>query len=143
MAVETQFHLRLATLITLTTAARVTAVLELTWSRVDLERGQINLRTGEGGRKGRAIVPINDTLFAAPREARAGALSGHVIEWADQPVKRINKGFAAMVKKAGLEDVSPHVLRHRAAVLMAGNGTPMSELSQYLGHSNIQTTADI
>jgi len=41
---------------------------------------------------------------------------------------------------AGLEDVSAHVLRHTAAVWMAEAGVPMDEISQYLGHSNVEIT---
>ena len=46
----------------LSTAARVTAVLELNWDRVDFDRGQVNLRTGENLRKGRLIVPMTQSL---------------------------------------------------------------------------------
>ncbi|WP_337958143.1 tyrosine-type recombinase/integrase [Ketogulonicigenium vulgare] len=41
-----------------------------------------------------------------------------------------------MVGRAGLTDISPHVLRHTAAVHMVAGGIPMSKVSQYLGHSN-------
>jgi len=62
-------HIRLAILIMATTAARIGAVLDLTWDRVDFERGQVNLRLTESHRKGRAIVPMNGTLRAALAEA--------------------------------------------------------------------------
>lgn len=136
-------HIRLAILLMLTTAARVTAVLELTWDRVDFKRRQINLRTGEGSRKGRAIVPMNETIHAALLEARRAALSDHVIEWAAKPVKSIKRGFARAVESAGLEDVSPHVLRHTAAVHMAEAGVSMDEIAQYLGHSETRITAAV
>ncbi|MHA6324552.1 tyrosine-type recombinase/integrase [Roseivivax sp. CAU 1753] len=143
LAAEAEPHIRLAILLMLTTAARVTAVLELTWDRVDFTRRQINLRTGAGSRKGRAIVPMNETIRAALEEARAAALSDHVIEWAAKPVRSIKKGFARTVKSAGLKDVSPHVLRHTAAVHMAEAGVPMDEISQYLGHSETRITAAV
>jgi len=126
------------------TAARVGAVLELTWARVGLERGQINLRTdATGPRKGRAVVPINAGLRAALTSAREAARTDYVIEWAGEPVKGIKTGFNAAVKAAGLEKVSPHVLRHTAAVHMAEAGIPMDEISQYLGHSNVGVTARV
>ena len=86
-------HIKLAIRLMLSTAARVTAVLELTWDRVDFDRGQVNLRTGEGRRKGRAIVPMTDSLRQALVDARKVALSDYVVEWAGAPVKSINKGF--------------------------------------------------
>lgn len=41
----------------------------------------------------------------------------------------------------GLSDVSPHVLRHTAAVYMAEAGISMDEIAQYLGHSDSRITA--
>jgi integrase len=137
-------HIRLAILLMLTTAARVTAALELTWDRVDLRRGQIDLRLPESTtRKGRAVVPINATLRAALMAARGAALSDHVVEWAGKPVASIKRGFAAAVRSAGLTAVTPHVLRHTAAVHMAAAGVPMAKIAQYLGHSDSRTTEAI
>ena len=134
-------HIRYAIHLMLATGARVGAVLELTWDRVDFERGQINLRTSDTGpRKGRAIVPMNAGLRAALTVARAEARSDYVIEWAGGPVANIKTGFNAAVKAAGLKGVSPHVLRHTAAVHMVEAGVPMAEVAQMLGHSNTAVT---
>lgn len=135
-------HVRLAMHLMLATAARVTAVLELTWDRIDLDRRLIYLRDPEDKtkRKGRAIVPINSTLLAVLREARSGAMTDHVVEWAGDPVKSLKKGIASAATAAGLEWVTPHVFRHTAAVWMAEAGVPMEEISQYLGHSNVDIT---
>lgn len=143
LAVDCAPHIKLATRLMLSTAARVTAVLELTWDRVDFDRRQINLRTGESQRKGRAIVPMTESLQIALQEARKAALSDYVVEWAGGPVKSIKKGFKAAAVAAGLPDVSPHVLRHTAAVHMAEAGTPMDEIAQFLGHSNSRITASV
>lgn len=143
LSVDTSFHTRLAITLMLTTGARVSAALELTWNRVDLDRRQINLRTSEVGRKGRAIVPVNDMLMNALEEARGAALSDHVIEWAGKPVRSIKTGFRNAVKASGLDDVTPHVLRHTAAVHMAEAGVRMAEISQYLGHSSVQVTESV
>jgi integrase len=143
IAAADQPHIETAIYLMLGTCARVTAALELTWDRVDFERGIVNLRTGEGQRKGRAIVPMNGMLRSALLNARAAALSDHVIEWGGRPVKSIKRGFSSAVELAGLSDVSPHVLRHTGAVHMAGAGVPMEKISQFLGHSNVATTARI
>lgn len=130
-------HIKTAIYLMIGTAARVGAVLELTWDRVNFDRGTINLRTSElGPRKGRAVVPMNAELRAVLQTAKAAALTEHVIEWAGEPVASIKTGFNAAVKAAGLEGVTPHVLRHTAAVHMVEGGVPMSEVAQYLGHSN-------
>jgi integrase len=129
----------------LATAARVSAVLELTWNRVDFDRRLITLRDPEDKkrRKGRATVPINDTLFAALQDARKGALSDYVVEWGGERVKSIKRSIAKAAENAGLAEVSPHVFRHTAAVWMAEAGIPMSEISQYLGHTNLSMTVKV
>lgn len=141
LSVKCEPHIRLAMILMLSTAGRVGAILELTWDRVDLERGQINLRSGDSEtRKGRAVVPINAGLRAALQEAKKAALSDYVIEWAAGPVKSIRKGIVNAAARAEVPDASPHVFRHTSAVHMAEAGVPMSEISQYLGHSNVQVT---
>lgn len=142
MNAASQPHVRLAMHLMLATAARITALLELTWDRVDFDRRLIHLHNplDTARRKGRATVPINDTLFAALQEARQGALSDYVIEWGGEPVKSIKRGIATAARIAGVDDVSPHVFRHTAAVWMAEAGVPIAEIAQYLGHSNIAIT---
>ena len=137
----TSLHIRLAIILMLSTAARIGAILDLTWDRVDMERGQIRLRRDDSiTRKGRATVPINDGLRAALTAAKGAAISDYVIEWAGERVGSIKTGFRAAVKAAGLSDVSPHVLRHTAAVHMVEAGISMEEVAQFLGHSNMSMT---
>lgn len=134
-------HIALAIHLLFATAARVGAVLDLTWDRVDLDRGVINLRIADATtRKGRAIVPINRGLTAALQTARAAALTDHVIEWGSKPVRSIRKGFASAVQGAKLSDVTLHTIRHSSAVEMVSNGIPIEKVAQYLGHSNASIT---
>lgn len=137
-------HVRLAIVLLLGTAARVGAILDLTWDRVDFERGVIRLAIGDGvARKGRAAPPMNGMVRAALAEARRGALTDHVVEYAGERVGSIKKGFAGAVTRAGLTDVTPHVLRHTAAVWMAEAGVTMPEIAQFLGHSNSRVTESV
>jgi integrase len=133
-------HLYLFVVLAYTTAGRASAILELTWDRVDFERGQIALGLGERRAKGRATVPINDMARAALAEALPAALCDHVIEYAGARVKSIKRGFAAAAERAGLPWCTPHVLRHTAAVHMAESRIPMAEIAQYLGHSSESVT---
>jgi integrase len=134
-------HVKLFICLALATAGRVSAILELTWDRVDMEGRTIRLATGGAGEatKGRATVPINEMAFRALQEAQAGAVSDFVVEWGGGPIARITKGVAAASRRAGIA-CTPHTLRHTAAVWMAGAGVPMSKIAQYLGHSDSRTT---
>lgn len=135
-------HVRLFVLLALHTAARVTAILQITWDRVDLERGLIYLRDPEQPRtrKGRATVPVNDTLAAELRRAREGAVSPWVVELAGRQVGSVKHGVASAAQRAGLAGVSPHVLRHTAGVWMAEAGISMPEIAQYMGHTDSRVT---
>jgi integrase len=135
-------HMRLFVLLAYATAARSNALLTLRWDRVDLGRNKIDLRAPEikTPHKGRAIVPINNTLRAALQEAKAGALTPYVIEWGGKPVRSVKKGLATAARKAGLGKVTCHQLRHSAAVHMIEAGRPMEEVAQVLGHTNVSVT---
>ncbi|MDF9301642.1 site-specific integrase [Tritonibacter mobilis] len=134
-------HIRLAILLMLTTAGRIGALLELTWDRVDLERRVIKLATNDiGPKKGRATVPINDTLVAALQTAQSAAVSPYVIEWGGRKVGSIKTGFNAAVKRAGIEHCTPHDLRRTAGRFMVEAGVPIDEVAQYLGHTNPSVT---
>lgn len=134
-------HIRLAMLLMLTTAGRIGALLELTWDRVDFDRRVIRLATNDiGPRKGRATVPINDTLMAALQDARAAALSAYVVEWGGRPVGSIKTGFAAAIARSGIDHCTQHDLRRTAGRFMAEAGVPIEEIAQYLGHTNPNVT---
>lgn len=134
-------HVRLAILLMLTTAGRIGALLELTWDRVDLERRIIKLATNDiGPKKGRATVPINDTLVAALQTARDASVSPYVIEWGGRKVGSIKTGFNAAVKRAGIAHCTPHDMRRTAGRFMVEAGVPIEEVAQYLGHSNPSVT---
>ncbi len=134
-------HIRLAVVLLLGTAGRAGAILDLTWDRIDFDRGIINLRLSDSvTRKGRAVVPMNAMTRAALAAAAPAALTDHVIEWAGGPVRSIRKGVKAALARAGLPRVRIHDFRHTAAVTMLGEGVAIEKVAQVLGHSNLATT---
>lgn len=135
-------HVRLAVVLLFATAARVGAILDLTWDRVDFDRGVINLRLPDGvTRKGRAVVPMNRMARVALEAAHKARLSDYVIEVGGDAIKSIRTGFAASVARAGIDRrVSIHDIRHTAAVKMLAAGVDIERVAQYLGHSNSSVT---
>lgn len=133
-------HVRLFVILAVATAGRAEALLGLTWDRVDFTAGIIRLADGGERRKGRATVPMTGTAREALLDAREAARTPYVIEYADRRVKSVKKGIKSAAALAGLRDVSPHVFRHTAAVWMAEAGIAMSEIAQYLGHSDSRLT---
>lgn len=135
-------HVQLFIILAQATGARSAALLDLTWDRVDFDAGQIDLRNPQINRphKGRPVVPMNREARTALQEAKQGAISAHVIEWAGKPVKSVKRGLKEAARKAGLANVTPHILRHSAAVHMAEAGISMDEIAQFLGHSDVAVT---
>lgn len=132
-------HVKTFLAICLYTGARAGAVLELTWERVDLAAGLIDLGKAQGG-KGRAVVPIAARLLPMLAEARITATCAFVVEHGGKPVVSIKTGTRAAARRAGLPGVTPHVLRHTAATWMAMAGVPMIEIARMLGHSDSRVT---
>jgi integrase len=89
---------------------------------------------------GRAICPMNRTVKVALLGAKQGALTDHVIEWGGRAVKSVKRGLKRAAKLAAIDVVSPHMLRHSAAVHMAEAGISMEEIARYLGHSDVNLT---
>lgn len=138
-------HVKLFVVLALSTAGRAGAILDLTWDRIDFERGKIDLRNPDirTPHKGRAVTPMTRQARAMLRDAQAGALSEHVIEYGGKAIGSVKKGLAAAAARAGIGKVTPHMLRHTAAVHMAEAGIPMEEIASYLGHSHVGVTRGV
>jgi integrase len=127
-------HVRLFVALGLYTAARAGALLALTWDRVDFAAGVIDLGDGAGNKR-RNPVPMSDALRPYLLEARSGATCDSVIEHGGRAVASIKTGFIAACRRAGLEDVTPHTLRHTAATWMVQAGVPTPEVARFLGNT--------
>ncbi len=131
-----RLHLPLFILIALYTGARKEAILSLRWSQIDLTAGRIDYNTPEARRtnKRRAHIPIPKPLLPHLRRASLrGVELGFVINDNGQRVKDIKRSFASACRRAGLHDVSPHVLRHTCATWLMQAGTRLWDASGFLG----------
>jgi integrase len=129
-------HMTLFIILAYHTAARHGAILELTWDRVDLERRLIQYqRPGKRlTKKRRATVPLNQIVHAALVEARSAATTDYVIEFRGKPIKHsIQWAFQRACERAGIEDCTPHILRHTSATHMIMAGVPIQEVARMLG----------
>jgi integrase len=86
------------------------------------------------------VVPINRGLMAALQTAKAAAISPYVVEFGGEQIASIRKGFEGAARRAGLEGITLHTIRHSAAVAMVSSGIPIEKVAQFLGHSNTAVT---
>lgn len=135
-------HARLYVELGLATMARPTAILELTWDRVDFERGTVDLnpRGRRQTRKRRPVVPLNDDALSALKTAYTGRQSQYVVERGAKQVRSVKKAFQAASARSGIH-VTPYTLRHTGAVWAAEAGVSMDELAQFMGHDDAATTS--
>ena len=55
----------------------------------------------------------------------------------------VTEAFGKLLKENGLRKIRFHDLRHSCASLLLANGVSLKEIQEWLGHSDIATTADI
>lgn len=127
-------HIRTFVILALTTAARMSAILELTWSRVDFDKGLVSFADGiERGNKRRSTVPMNATLRAELVSAKRFGISEYVVEYGGRKVSSVKKAIKAAGVRVGMPWLSAHVLRHSAAMWMVSDNVPIAKVAQYLG----------
>lgn len=128
-------HARLFVILAYHTAARRGAILDLTWDRVNLDRRTIDYdRPGRRQtKKRRTVVRLNAVALAALVAAKRAAITDYVIEYRGKPVEDVDTAFSAACERAGIENCSPHILRHTAATHMVMAGVPLEEVARMLG----------
>lgn len=129
-----QVHVKVFIALALYTAGRAGAILQLPWAKVDLLAGTINLGDGRG-RKRRPTIPIAAELLPILIQASDAATGPFVIEYAGAPVASIKTGFRAAARRAKLDNITPHVLRHTAATWMVQRGVPIARIAAWLGNT--------
>src|SRR6202049_440430 len=130
----------LALRVLILTGARLSEILTLRWSSVDVENGLLHLPDSKTGPRAVPIgAPVLARLAAAPRERGnpyvcPGEKAGHHFVG-------LAPGWQRIRRRAGLEGVRLHDLRHTHASSAAGLGTSLQIIGALLGHSGPQTTA--
>jgi integrase len=135
---QARLYLPLFILIGLYTGRRKEAILSLRWPQVDPKAKLIDFEVEgrEQTNKKRGKVRIPDRLLPhLVRARRRGTELGYVLHDHGKRIADVKKGFAAACRRAGLERVMPHTLRHTAATWLMKAGVPIWEASQFLSMS--------
>jgi integrase len=123
------------------TGARLREILNLRWDEVDFERGLLLLPKSKTGKKTIVLnAPALAVLNAIPRLGNfviAGSAAG---EKNERPRADLKKPWRAVSKRAGLERVRIHDLRHTHASFGAGAGLGLPIIGRLLGHVQPATT---
>ena len=153
-----------------TTGIRKGEALALRWADLDLETGLLKVRGTLSRVRGRLVVTHPKTarsrralplappevamlrahrIVQAKKRVQAGAL------WHDddfvfasetgRPMdpRNVLRALTTAARRAGLESVSVHTLRHSAATAWLEAGVNIKAVSSLLGHADIRVTADV
>ena len=141
-------HLHSILTCALQTAMRLGEILSLKWKNVDLEKRQLTIRP-ESSKSGRSrTIPVNNTLSNLLDElGRANdGKSEFVFLYDDpkigkpRPIKYVQHSFTAACRRAGIQSLTFHDLRHTAASRMIAKGANPVSVKNILGHSSLRTS---
>jgi site-specific recombinase XerD len=125
---------------------RVGEIVQLRLNDVTMDerKGTVVVREGKGTK--RREVPLNsrvrkallDYIQVRPDGERAEMFLGQREEGIQS--KTVQRAVLRFAGEAGLESVTPHVLRHSFAKALIDSGVTLEKVATLLGHSNLNTT---
>lgn len=119
---------------------RVSEARLLRWDMVDLPRMVVKLPDSKTGATTRALSTDAATLIDRQEHRTGFVFSGRK---GAQPIsyKRLREMLTAVCETAGIESITPHVLRHTAATWAAISGAEAHELREAFGWKTLAMTA--
>ncbi len=137
-AYDPTFTLRNIVVFAMLTGARLSEILSLTWSDVDLDRRLITFRQTKSGRV--RYMPIHSylvRLLQALEKSHDPTAPLFPSEWNRQ---RVTTAFRRVAQSARLKAFRFHDLRHDFASWLSMSGVPIRAVQTLLGHSDLRMT---
>jgi integrase len=131
-------HLKPVLVLAYQLGQRFGEIVNLTWDRVDLQRGFITLRGIDTKTKKPRRVPLTpDVKIALQNLNKVRRLdTNHVFLYEGKPVKGIKRAFRTALKEAGIRGFRFHDLRHCAATNLRRAGVDTATAMQIVGHKS-------
>jgi len=139
-------HVRRFIVLAYYSGRRASAILELTWTRVDLDAGAI-LFQEEGQRetnkrRGRIRMPRQLRAHVSRWKEGMGRLpphaaarQTHLVMFRGNTVENIKRGIQRAAERAQLDGVTPHVLKHTAITHAIAQGLGIEDAAEYFNTS--------
>jgi len=131
---ECSERLRPIVVMALHTGMRQGELLNLRWRKVDMLAETLTVENTKSGKA--RVIPMNDVVkvqLIETMESRNGS------EWVF-PFKSIRTAWENARRRAGLEDLRFHDLRHTFATRLVQSGADIVEVQKLLGHSTLLVT---
>ena len=137
---ECNGHLKPIAIIALNTGMRLREILYLKWDNVNFNRNIIIVTKTNTKNKKTKRIPMNGLVV----ETLQGVERKPEYVFCDPktggPYHSIKTTFGKALKRAGLEGVRFHDLRHTAATMMVISGVDLVTVKEILGHFSIEMT---
>lgn len=119
------------------TGCRLREILHLEWQHVDMQRGVLFLPDSKTGKK--TVVLAAPALAVLASLAKIGP---YVIvgEDAEKPRADLKRPWSQIIKRAQLDGLRIHDLRHTFASFGAGSNIGLPMIGKLLGHTQARTT---
>lgn len=127
--------LRTIILVAIYTGLRVfSEILTLLWRDVDFRRGLVTVQAAYAKNGRSRSVPMNAEVREALSRLKEDACAEQVfVSRKGEPFRSIRTAFETACRKAGLTDVTPHVLRHTFASRLAMAGYDLRTIQELGG----------
>jgi len=138
---ESSVHLKSIVTVALNTGMRLGEILNLQWDQIDFQDRSLCVEKTKSGRS--RTIPINPLLFKELQMLRSECgQSPHVFPNPDtgKPLTTVKTGFKAACRRAGIEGLRFHDLRHTFGSRLVQKGVDIETVRSLLGHSSITIT---
>ena len=124
-------------------ALRVSELVNLKWSQVDLSQGLIHVNRLKNGVA--SVHPLSGQSIRALRKLKRDYPDTQYIFITERKGPLVADTVRKMVKRAGevaglLFPIHPHMLRHSTGFKLANDKQDTRAIQHYMGHKNIQHT---
>lgn len=116
-------------------------ILKLKWRQVDLDKRCVRTINTKGGKS--RVIPINSLLFQELLKVKRQNRNSEYVfpnPKTEQPFTELKKSFKAACKRAGIEDLRFHDLRHTFATRLVESGSDIVTVRDLLGHFSVRVT---
>lgn len=125
---------------------RISSARRLTPEDFDFENKSVRIRQ-KGGKW--FVLPLSDQVIEAVkkvielRKTKPGKAVFSICK-SEEPIKNMRKALARICERAKVtKKANPHLFRHSIATHMLASDVNLRTIQQYLGHSQVETTAKI
>jgi len=138
---ESPDYLKPILITALNTGMRKGEILNLKWNQVDFNKRTVRVEHTKGGRN--RIIPINDPLYQLLMKAKdLNGKNTYIFPnpKTGLPFTDVKKSFKNSCKRAGIDDLRFHDLRHTCATRLIESGTDIITIRDILGHFSVRVT---